>query len=103
MHETPIPHVNARVRGAAVAEHHQVAGAQLLRADRFAEAAQLGHGARRCHAGVTQIHVTDQSTAVKAACWRVATVAVRRTHQPQGVHRDVTCLFRRQAGMRGAL
>ncbi len=66
MDEAPLADIDAGVRGRAPAKDHQVAGAQLAGSDRRAKAAELGHGARRRHAGIAGIDVADQAAAVEA-------------------------------------
>ncbi len=88
VHETAFANIDADMAdGAIAAEKYEVGGCQLVGIDfRPLPGGQFVGAARQAQVEHVAIDIIDQSTAVEATVRRVATVPVRRTHQPNRPH-----------------
>ena len=90
MDKTPVPHIDARMGGhLALGKQDQIPGANQVTGYRLSPMLQPGDGARRCHPGPGLVHMANEATAIKTGVRRVAPIAVRRSHQTNGINGDV--------------
>lgn len=98
MNKAVLAHVDSGVGGdVALGKEDQIAGLYLVFRHRLSPTVQVGYGAGRGNVRAGQIDMADQPAAVKARIRRVASKAIRRSHEPKGVQRDVVGLPREQA------
>lgn len=98
MDKTPVPHVDARMGGhLTLGKQNQIPGANQVTGYRLPPMLQPGDGSGRCNPGPGLVHMANEATAIKTGVRRIASIAIRRSHQTNGINGDVFRLRLRES------